>query len=302
MKYTKRPLNFHEQIELLASRGLVIKNPAEAVAFLNQVNYYRLSAYRLPFENAPHSFTPGTRFEQIRGLYGLDRKLRLLIMEAIECIEIAARTAVAYRISHRYGPFAHAEVKNLNPTFNHATWMTDVLTETDRSKETFISHFKAQYEEYPQLPIWAALEIMSFGSLSKLFGGLVNDDKREIAGKFGLHPGVMGSWLHTLVYVRNICAHHARLWNRELAIAPRLPDKDPNWKTLHPAHSKRLASILFLLNSLMTKLPSGQTAAADWRSRVEALLATDPGIPRFHEAMGLPAGWTKHPLWMSQSA
>ncbi len=299
MKYSKKPLDFHEQVELLASRGLLVENPAAAEAFLNQVNYYRLSAYRLPFENAPHSFAPGTRFEQIRDLYVLDRKLRLLIMEAIESIEIATRTAVAYRISRQYGPFAHAGVKNLKPTFDHATWMAEVLKETDRSKETFVSHFKARYEEYPQLPIWAAAEIMSFGSLSKLFGGLVNDDKREIAGKFGLHPGVMGSWLHTLVYVRNICAHHARLWNRDLAIAPRLPDKDPRWQTLNPSHSKRLASILFLLNSLMTKLPSGGTAAADWRSRVEALLAADPGVPRFHESMGLPADWTRHPLWTS---
>ena len=143
MKYSKRPLNFREQVELLVSRGLVIENPTEAEAFLNRVNYYRLSAYRLPFENAPHTFAPGTRFEHIRDLYVLDHKLRLLIMEAIESIEIATRTAVAYRISHQYGPFAHAEIKNLKPTFDHADWMTEVLKETDRSKETFVSHFKA---------------------------------------------------------------------------------------------------------------------------------------------------------------
>lgn len=137
----------------------------------------------------------------------------------------------------------------------------------------------------------------AFGSLSKLYGGLLNDDKRDIAGRFGIHPGVMGSWLHTLVYVRNICAHHARLWNRELAIAPRLPDKDPCWQTLGAAHPKRLASILFLLNALLTRLPSSEAAAADWRRRVEDLLAMDPGVPRFHESMGLPPDWTRHPLW-----
>lgn len=299
MKYAKKSLAFHEQIELLASRGLIVGNQVEAETFLSQVNYYRFSAYCIPFEKVRHSFLPDTHFEQIRDLYELDRKLRLLIMEAIEPVEIATRTAVAYRLSHRYSPFAHAEPKNFRPEFDHATWIKEVLTETDRSKETFVSHFKAQYDEYPQLPIWAAVEITSFGSLSKLFAGLLGDDKREIAGKFSLHHRVLGSWLHTLVYVRNICAHHARLWNRELAIAPKLPDKDLNWQTLNPEHSKRLASVLFLLNSLMSKLPPSQPVVADWRGRVEVLLAADPGVPRFYDSIGLPANWTKHPLWAS---
>lgn len=299
VKYTKKPLTFSEQIDLLASRGLIVGNRGEAEAFLGRVNYYRFSAYCIPFEKERHAFLPGTKFEQVHGLYELDRRLRLLIMEAIEPVEIATRTFMAYRLSHQYGPFAHSESKNFKPEFEHATWISDVLTETDRSKETFVSHFMATYDEYPQLPIWAAVEIMSFGSLSKLFSGLLGDDKREIAGKFGMHPRVLGSWLHTLVYVRNTCAHHARLWNRELAIAPRLPNKDPRWRALDPAHSKRLASVLFLLNSLTSKLPAGQPAVADWRSRVEAVLASDPGVPRFHECMGLPADWTKHPLWVS---
>lgn len=218
-------------------------------------------------------------------------------MEAIEPVEIAARTAVVDRLSRRCGAFAHAQPGNFKPTFSHGPWLADVLKETERSKETFVSHFKARYEEYPLLPIWAAVEIMSFGLLSKLFSGLLTADKAEIARPFGLHPGVLGSWLHTLVYVRNICAHHARLWNRELAIAPRLPDKDERWQSLHPAHPKRLASVLYLLNSLLTKLPAGRTFVSGWRGRVEALMAQGPDVPRFHESMGLPQDWPAHPLW-----
>lgn len=299
MKYAKRPLLLPEQLDLLSERGLVVANRGEAEAFLSRVNYYRFSAYCPPFELTRHRFLPDVRFEQVRDLYELDRRLRLLVMEAIEPIEISIRTAASYRLSSRYGPFAHSDAKNLRATFDHASWMRDVLSETERSRETFVSHFRSRYEEYPQLPIWAAVEIMSFGSLSKLYGGLQSEDRRDLAARFGLHPGVLGSWLHTLVYIRNICAHHARLWNRELAIAPRLPDKDERWHVLAPFHVKRISSVLFLMNALLTRLPGGEAAATGWRKRIEALLAENPGLGRFEEAMGLPAGWTSLPLWRS---
>lgn len=297
MKYSKRPLLLPEQLDLLSERGLIVGNRGDAESFLSRVNYYRFSAYCPPFEQRRHQFLPNVRFEQVRDLYELDRRLRLLVMEAIEPIEISIRTAAAYRMSCRYGPFAHSDASNLRPTFDHAGWMRDVLSETERSRETFVSHFRSRYEEYPQLPIWAAVEIMSFGSLSKLYGGLQNEDRRELAARFGLHPSVLGSWLHTLVYIRNICAHHARLWNRELAIAPRLPDKDERWRSLAPAHAKRISSVLFLMNALMTRLPGGAAAAKGWRMRIETLLAENPGVARFEGAMGLPPGWTESSLW-----
>lgn len=297
MKYAKLPLVFSKQLDLLASRGLTIGGRAEAVAFLSRVNYYRLSAYCIPFEQARHAFLPGAKFEQVQALYELDRKLRQRVMEAVEIIEVATRTALAYHLSQRYGPFAHSAVANFRDPAKHAEWMAEVLKETGRSRETFVSHFKATYDEYPQLPIWAAVEIMSFGSLSKLFAELQEADKTEIAKTFGLHRQVFVSWLHTLVYIRNICAHHARLWNRELAIAPKLPKWDRPWKGLDPAHARRMSRVLFLLSDLMGKLRAQDGAAEVWRKSVEQVLETEPGICGFLEDMGLPTNWTQHPLW-----
>lgn len=123
MKYDKRPLAVPAQLDLLAGRGLVIEDRAGAEAFLGRVNYYRLSGYCLPFERERHAFLPGTRFEQVRALCELDRRLRLLAMEAVETVEVATRTALAYRLSLRYGPFAHSDEKVFADPARHAAWM-----------------------------------------------------------------------------------------------------------------------------------------------------------------------------------
>ena len=218
----------------------------------------------------------------------------MLVVEIIEPIEVSLRTSIAYHLAHQAGAFAHKEAKSFRPEFQHADWLEDILTETQRSQEVFVKHFKDNYEEYPHLPVWTAVEIMSFGSLSKLFSGLPMADKQVIASQYGIKAPVLKSWLHTLVYIRNLCAHHARLWNRELGIAPMLPDKDPRWNF---RHRKRLVSALHLLNWLVSRVPRREAVAADWRRRVETLLEADPGVPRFLEAMGLEVGWEKHALW-----
>lgn len=131
-----------------------------------------------------------------------------------------------------------------------------------------MAHLRQRYDEYPQLPIWAAVEIMSFGSLSKLYASLREDDQAEVAGNFGLHRRILVSWLHTLVYVRNICAHHARLWNRELAIAPKAPKWDAAWRGLDTAHAKRMSRVLFMLSQLTGRLWGQDGAVSDWRRRL----------------------------------
>lgn len=301
MKYDKQPLSYAEQVDLLVSRGLIVANRTEAETFLSRVNYYRLSAYRQPFEKGPHQFLQGTTFEQLSSLYEFDRKLRGLILEAIEPVEIATRTAVVYRLTHRLGAFAHSNPGNFRSKFDHGRWMTDVLGETERSKETFIEHFKTTYSEYPQLPMWAAVEILSFGSLSKLYGGLQNEDQRAIAGIFGQHHRVFGSWLHTLVYIRNICAHHARLWNRELAIAPKLPTNDPRWRAIAGGAEKKIAGVLLLVSDLQTTGRTASDGGRGWRTRVEAALKSNPGISRFHQAMGLDDDWWNCALWRPEA-
>jgi abortive infection bacteriophage resistance protein len=208
--YTKPPLIITEQIKLLKSRGLIISDINKAEDILSQINYYRLSAYCLPFESARDVFKSGVTLENVKELYEFDRCLRFLIDEALEVIEISLRSKIAYYLSHTYGPFAHENSSTFFciKGFSHSEWLEKVHEEIERSKETFVQHYKHTYTGFPKIPIWMAVEVMSFGSLSKIFHNLLRKDQIQIAQGYGLHHRILASWLHTFTYVRNICAHH----------------------------------------------------------------------------------------------
>lgn len=299
--YHKKHLDFSQQVELLTSRGLAISDKTAAESFLQQINYYRLSAYSRVFYQPGNgeTFIPGTRFEQVQSLYEFDRALRSLINEALEPIEVSVRTGLAYQLAHKYGPFAHTmrKIFSEHSYFSHAEWMDHVEDETTRSREVFIQHFQNTYAEFPALPVWTAVEIMSFGTLSKMFANLNSTDQAAISARYGFHQNVITSWLHTIVYVRNICAHHARLWNRELRVKPLIPKKLKDWQVSPRPGQKNISGLLFLVNALNTKIPVPHFDPAKWRASIEALMSSDRGVKDFLARMGLAEGWNKHPLW-----
>ncbi len=292
-KYDKPPLTYQEQIDLLSSRGLIIHDREKAEKFLASVNYYRFSAYCIPFEESRHKFRLNVYFEQVQKLYEFDRHLRFLIDEALEIIEIAVRSRIAYYLSHQYGAFVHEDASKFFRGFNHTEWISNVHKEAERSQETFIIHYKNTYERFPQLPLWIAVEIMSFGSLSKLFHNLMRKDQITIARHFGLHSSILASWLHTFVYIRNICAHHSRLWNRELAIAMKIP-KAEKWKSVN---FKRMASVIFAINMFLAGLQYGDHIKDCWRKEMEGLFSQDMPIDNFYVRMGGNVNLIDHPLW-----
>ena len=108
VKYNKPPTTYEQQIQLLEQRGMLVPDKPSAQHYLSHINYYRLGAYWLPFEadHDNHSFQKGTNFDQVLDLYVFDRELRLLVMDAIERIEVSIRTQWAYHFSHKYGPHA----------------------------------------------------------------------------------------------------------------------------------------------------------------------------------------------------
>jgi abortive infection bacteriophage resistance protein len=292
-KYTKPPLFLSQQVDLLKSRGLVVKSQSKAEVFLGQVNYYRFSAYCLPFEISRHELKKGVTFEEVRELYEFDRRLRFLIDEALELIEIAIRSAVAYHLSHKYGPFVHEDSSKFYTGFNHAIWISKVHDETERSTETFITHYRNKYDGFPAIPIWMVVETMSFGGLSKLIHNLLRADQIEISKKFRLHSAVLTSWLHTFTYIRNICAHHSRLWNRELAITMILP-RAKFWDEVHP---KRVISVVLAINYLISQLSPGDHIRDLWRKEIEELFNSKINVSNFLEAMGIKSDLKSHALW-----
>ena len=297
MKYNKPPLTIARQIETLKKRGLVIEDEERASRYLSFINLYRLRAYTYTFQdnkNPEHHFYPEVTFDKVLQTYLFDRKFRLLVFDAIERIEIALRTQIIYHFSINYGSNWY-ENENLyrKPHF-YKQDIKLIDKELSRSHEVFIKHYKKIYSSPKRPPAWMTMEIVSFGLLSKIYENLqICPEKKIIAKKFNLgHPKVLESWMHSLSVIRNICAHHSRLWNRELPASMKLPKVTNNiWlKNTSFPHGKMylaLSSVLFLLNTI---IPQNH-----FKNKLKSLIEKYPVIPL--KQMGFPEGWQNEQLW-----
>jgi abortive infection bacteriophage resistance protein len=296
MKYIKPHLTFEDQARRLISRGLVADEDI-LVSRLETVSYYRLSAYLYPYRNSGEdTFLPGTTLDTVWYHYTFDRQLRLHMMDAIERVEVAMRTQLVYHFSQTFGAFGYRDIRNL-PAINQGhyhSWVEDLRKEVGRSRETFIDHFQHKYgDEHDMPPIWMLAEIMSFGHMVTFFNGASDSIRQQIADQYGIPREVLSSWLLSINYVRNICAHHGRLWNRELGIKPAIPriNKHPQWHSPCRTPNERIFSILTILRFLLERIaPSSQ-----WSHRLETLFALYPDIPKSH--MGFPKSWEYHAIW-----
>jgi abortive infection bacteriophage resistance protein len=299
MKYDKPPLTFDEQVQHLIDLGLQ-GDRAVMLERLASVNYYRLSGYLHPYRDADNkTFLLGTDFDTVWKHYAFDRRLRLLVMDAIERIEIAVRTQLAYHHSGIYkDPFAYAtlpiSLPSLKPT-DYSDFLSRIREETERcKKDLFVSHFQSKYgDEHKDLPIWMAVEIMSFGTMQLFFRGASHQVKQRVASHFNMPDRVFDSWLHTLSVIRNICAHHGRLWNKELGIKPYIPlQKDyPDWHTPYTVPNNRIFGVLTICRYCLTRI----APQSRWPAHVTQLLNDFPAV--LIAQMGFPANWQNSPLW-----
>ena len=273
----KQPTTFEEQAEILKSRGLVISDIDFAVRTLQRINYYRLSAYTLSLKKND-KFYPDITFEHVVALYEFDRRFRYLIMEMVEQVEIAFRTHISYHIAHTYGPLGHLEPAHFK---NHDLFLTELEKEINRSQEIFIKHHIEKYEG--KIPIWVAIEVLSFGSLSKLFSNMKSIDQNQIVKKNYRVPAIyLVSWLKCLSYIRNICAHYGRLYNRPLTSKPRLDRKS---RKLGIDQGKIFAHIYIL-----KELISDRGKWTDFITRLEALLTEYKAVVEL-DRIGFPEDW-----------
>uniref|UniRef100_UPI002620A341 Abi family protein n=1 Tax=Oceanispirochaeta sp. TaxID=2035350 RepID=UPI002620A341 len=251
MKYTSPALSFSDQADLLIKRGLN-GNKSALVSILKSVSYYRFQEYCYPYKDSSGQFKSDSSLEQIWGTYIFDRQLRLSIMDGIERVETALKTDVAYLHSHKYGPFGFLSQQNL-PNLStqwHQDFLDKIRAETDRSKEPFvIAFFRDHGDQHDYLPVFRVTDIMSFGNIFTFFRGLESKDKKQIASRYNIKAPVLSSWIMTLNYIRNLCAHHGRLYNRILAIKPYIPDSrnNPEWHNPGTISNYRLFSVVSLL-------------------------------------------------------
>jgi abortive infection bacteriophage resistance protein len=269
--YQKPPITFAEQVHRLESRGLVIQNAADAEAFLTCVNYERLSVYFTHFYELPQQFKRGTNFNDIVNLYAFDQKLKSLVFSAIELFEVSLRTQLAFHLSHAtQNAHPHAEPRWFNAEYSNM--YQKLIKDIERSQDPIITHYKDQYQE-PTPPIWACVEVMSFGQLFRWYQMIQN--RRHIKGistYYDLSPEVLSSFFAHLIHVRNTCAHHGRLWNakqrrifkRPKQFKPMFHDADQN--------AGKTYNTLLMLNWVIKKHPFHAT----WLKQMNLLLKADP--------------------------
>ncbi len=298
--YKKEHKTFDEQLQLLKDRDLVISNDAYALTKLQHINYYRLSAYFLPYQHNKNSqnknknkFLPDTTFEDIIKLYYFDTELRKIIFEAIEVIEVYLRTQISYYHSQEYGAFGYLNINNLreNLQVEFDELHHDIRKEKYRSKEVFIRHFKKRYNS-TDLPIWSVVEIISFGSLSKLFMLLKEKEQNIVIENMGAaNKYVFFKWFKALSSVRNACAHHSRLWNKTLGVSFEVPRNDDTFKYLKSSQNK----IFFALSVIEYILTSIGEDEIDFKFKIKQLLQKYPSIDK--SAMGFIDDWEDLEIW-----
>ena len=297
MKYDKLPIDIPEQLELLKRRGLLIGNEQIATSTLHKISFFRLANYwhLMEQDKSSHHFKTGSRFDDVLTLYEFDLKLREVVFSAIQIIEIALRSKIVHHFSLCYGPFWFADYTLFKDAGIHSLCVSSIENEIRRTKEDFILEHFERYASPKYPPAWKTIEIISFGTLSKLYCNFADKSvKRKVAEEFGIPQHlILESWLRSIVVLRNYCAHHARIWNRSFSIKPCIPkmlvypwieDRNCNPNKLYP----QLCDIVYLISAINTD--------NELKSRLKSLIDNTHNVDL--KAMGFTAGWKNESLWM----
>jgi len=267
-----------------------------------------VEAFRYPkSSDKADRFYDGISFTDISTLYDFDAALRKLVFGALERVEIYARTQIAYHHARIYGPFGYLHADSFQCSEeDFEKLITDIKEESKRSDETFVAHFKSKYDT-TDLPLWSVVEVLSFGTLSRFFACMKTEEQKKIADTVAVHPKVMQNWLHAFTIVRNICAHHSRLWNKQLRIRFAIPKKDPLFEPIkHISKLRRSgerkeevrydnnASLFFAL-SVLKYIFDAIGEEVGFVHELQELLSAYPKVDRI--AMGFVPEWEKIALW-----
>lgn len=300
MKYTKPAIPFEQQIAELKSKGLVINNDAYAENVLKRISYYRLRAYTYPFQdnsNSKHNFITQVSFEEIVSLYSFDREIRMLIFDAIERIEIALRTQIIYQFAISFGSHWQTDPTIYNDTALFSKHLGELQKEIDRSHETFLKHYKGKYTSPSQPPSWMSLEVASMGTLSKIYKNLkLGKEKEAVASSFGLpEVDILENWMFCFSSLRNICAHHGRLWNRRMSALIKLSynTEQPFFskKEIKGIYNNKLYGVVCATQYMLNQIEPEN----DFKFKLKELMAR---IPLGQEKeMGFTPNWSDHSFW-----
>lgn len=328
--YPKPWQSYQDQLEILIARGMIVTERSKALEYLERIGYYRLSGYWFAFRERTElccpliqhknqkpsktkpgrlpldTFKPGTTFQNAVDLYVFDKKLRLLTMDALERIEIALRVDISHGLG-KHEKFAYLKPELFHESFStqidgktgltkHHAWVGKHAALISRSNEDFIRHNKEKYGL--PLAVWVVCEVWDFGTLSTLYAGMTEADQDAISQEYGISNGrVFASRLRSLNYLRNVCAHHSRLWNRNIVDQPKLPPEEqaPALVAFHDdAHRRARPFMLLCITHHLMKIIN---PSSSWGRRLKALLENDfPDLSHLDlnlEGMGVDHHWQK---------
>lgn len=303
-----------QQIAILKARNMLVDEEL-ASQWLQFVGYYRLSAYWYPAreiagdgQSRTDNFLPGTTFSDAVHLYEADRKLRTLVHDGMERIEIAVRALVTDTICLEplNDPRAYLDADRFRPSFHHVAWLSTIYRRVNREygRSEPLKHYSEKYGK--KFPLWVVAESMDFRDVSQLFSGLKSEEQFKIAERMGIaiqydqlsrnqqrsvlrrHP--WASWLEQLIVIRNTCPHHGRLWNKSFTPASTTAVRtDAAFAALPPGQSERIFGALVMMSHVLRTVCPGTT----WPDKVATLLEDsfldNPMVKRF--SLGIPEGW-----------
>lgn len=292
-----KPYSSPEQIvQILKSRGMLMEDEHKVENYLMNIGYHRLSAYIYPFYKIPKcelALKEETTFEQVLTLYRFDKKLRILLFNEIEKIEVAIRSVLAnigcQELGDRYWITKPEHFANAN---KFKQTLAVIEKELASSKEDYIEDFRRNYvENYP--PAWMITEVLSFGNLNYIYSNIANNRlMKRIADYFGLKPQVFTSWLTVLANLRNMCCHHARVWNRDFMLNPAEPRKVSNaWIDTSKIDKKRIFYRLCIIRYLLASVSPNNS----FNEKISDLLESFPSVDIM--AMGFYKNWKNEKLW-----
>lgn len=313
LTYDKPPLGLDELVSRLADRGLEIPDSGRARRYLQHIGYYRLSPYTIPFQQGgpDHLFRRSTAFDDVLDLYVFDRALRLLVMDALERVEVAVRAALTDHMGTTYNdPHWYTDVAHFQDSNQHAKFLEGVRRTCDERlrgtpdtgedslvHRSALEHYLTTYGSPELPPSWLMVETLTIGQLRVTCRNLgQRADKTAVARSIGLTAPLLESWMQTYVRVRNICAHHGRFWNVGLGVYPKVPTSPSvSWlrgeQALPERSRKRLYPVLVSLQSVLDSV----SPRSSWARRLHELLSTRPRMNL--DGMGVPEDWADDEFW-----
>jgi abortive infection bacteriophage resistance protein len=283
--FREKGLTPHQQVESLSSRGLLIEEPHQARRHLEHINYHRLLPYWEAMLDGEGQFRPGSTFQAVLRRYTFDRKLRLLMLDAIERLEVSIRSRWSNHMAVRHGPLCLGDSELFLDRRIHQRFYESVLHFYTGSEDEYVRRFRERYARGHAPPIWICSEMLSLGQLAHWLANLKDPrDLHAVCYSYQLHSQCFLSFLEHLTEVRNLAAHHSRLFNRKLTNFLFPEDFPDGLTSLENSSQGKIYNTIVMLDYLLGIISPGHS----WTRRLAHTLGRHPDLP---EDMGFPLGW-----------